>query len=287
MADSVESTAREATLPTIVVTSDLHLGITTAAEIEALVERIAAEQPILTVLAGDIGEGLPNVQACLRLFAGLPGEVAVLMGNHDLWVHPGGPSTQALWERALPDVVAEVGMIWLEDATWRHGDLAVVGSIAWYDYSAADPTFGPYTVEGIADYKARKFPDAFFMDWPWSDQEFATRCGDALVARLAALEADATVERVLVVTHDPLFETQMLRKPDNRGWGVTNAFFGNLTLGQRLTPFRKLRTVISGHTHIGRQGIVARPDVAGAEPITAWVISSDYHRPVHAVLKIR
>jgi predicted phosphohydrolase len=37
------------------------------------------------VLAGDIGEGLPNVVECLRLFAQLPGEVAVLAGNHDVW----------------------------------------------------------------------------------------------------------------------------------------------------------------------------------------------------------
>lgn len=272
-------------LPKIVVTSDLHLGITTEAEVRALVERIAAEQPDLTVLAGDLGEGLPNVTACLRLCAELPGEVAVLMGNHDLWVHPGGPSSQELWERALPDAVRAAGMLWLEDAVWRRGTVAVVGSIAWYDYSAIDPTVGPYTQEQIAEYKARKFPDAFFMDWTWTDQEFAARCGDALVARLQALEDDPTVRTTLVVTHDPVFEVQMLRKPGDVGWGRTNAFFGNLTLGQRLTPLRKLRWVISGHTHIGREGSVARPEVAGAAPIGAYVLPSDYHRPVHVVVQ--
>jgi predicted MPP superfamily phosphohydrolase len=271
--------------PTIVVTSDLHLGITTEAEIRALVERIATEQPDLTVLAGDIGEGLSNVTACLRLFAGLPGEVAVLAGNHDLWVHPGGPSSQELWERALPDAVRAAGMLWLEDAVWRRDDVAVVGSIGWYDYSAIDPTVGPFTLEQIADYKARKFPDAFYMDWPWTDQEFATRCGDALVSLIQALEDDPSARTVFVVTHDPVFEVQMLRKPGSIGWGKTNAFFGNLTLGQRLTPFRKLRRVISGHTHIGREGEVARPEVAGAAPISAYVIPSDYHKPVHVVVQ--
>jgi len=270
--------------PKIVVTSDLHLGITTEEEIRALVERIAAEQPDLTVLAGDLGEGLPNVTACLRLFADLPGEVAVLVGNHDLWVHPGCPSSQELWERALPEAVRAAGMLWLEDAVWRRGELAVAGSIAWYDYSAIDPTVGPYTLEQIAEYKARKFPDAFFMDWPWTDQEFSARCGDALVARLQALEDDPAVRTTLVVTHDPVFEVQMLRKPGDHGWGRTNAFFGNLTLGQRLTPMRKLRLVISGHTHVGREGRVARPEFAGAAPIGAYVLPSDYHKPVHFVV---
>ncbi len=284
MATSEITGAEAVGRPTIVVTSDLHLGLTTEAEIRALVERIAAERPDLTVLAGDIGEGLPNVTACLRLFTELPGEVAVLMGNHDLWIHGHGPGSQELWERALPDAVREAGMLWLEDAIWRRGDLALVGSIAWYDYSAIDPTVGPFTIEQIADYKARKFPDAFFMNWPWTDQEFAARCGDGLVARLQTLEDDPSVRATLVVTHDPVFEVQMLRKPGEIGWGKTNAFFGNLTLGQRLTPFRKLRWVISGHTHVGREGRVERPELADAQPIGAYVLPSDYHKPVHVVV---
>jgi len=282
---TAEPIAQKTGRPRIVVTSDLHLGITTEDEILALVERIAAEQPDLTVLAGDIGEGLHNVTECLRLFRGMPGEVAVLMGNHDVWVHEGGPSSQELWEHALPDVVRDAGMLWLEDAVWRRDDLAVVGSIAWYDYSAIDPTVGPFTIEQIADYKARKFPDAFFMDWPWTDQEFSTRCGDGLVARLQALEDDPTIQTTFAITHDPLFEVQMLRKPGDIGWGKTNAFFGNLTLGRRLLPCRKLRWVISGHTHIGRSGLVERPEIADARPIGAYVLPSDYHTPVHVVVQ--
>ncbi len=274
------STPVHPTRPKIVVTSDLHLGITTEEELRLLVERIAAEQPDLTVLAGDLGEGLDNVRRCLRLFQGIPGEVAVLVGNHDLWVHNGGPSSLELWERALPDAVREAGMLWLEDAIWRRGEVALIGSIAWYDYSAADPTPEPRTKEFYAEYKARKFPDAFFMDWAYTDEEFSTICGDALCARLDRLESDEMVRTVFVITHDPVFDQQMLRKPDDPKWGIINAFFGNMTLGQRLAPLRKLHAVISGHTHVGRQAFVERE---AGKPIVVWVIPSDYHTPAYVV----
>src|SRR5215475_9664985 len=110
----------------IIVTSDLHLGITTEQELRALIEQIAAAQPDLTVLAGDLGEGLSNIRACLRLFAHLPGRVAVLMGNHDVWAYQ-HHATQTLWEELLPQVVRDAGMLWLEQSAWIRDGIAVAG----------------------------------------------------------------------------------------------------------------------------------------------------------------
>ncbi|HEU5348186.1 MAG TPA: metallophosphoesterase [Ktedonobacterales bacterium] len=260
----------------IVVTSDLHLGITTEQELRALAEQIAAEQPELTVLAGDIGEGLANIRACLRLFEQLPGQVAVLMGNHDLWMH--GNDSQALWEELLPGAVRDAGMIWLDDAIWRGDGIAVVGSMAWYDYSAVDPTIPPQTTEWYAANKGQYDPDAIYINWKWSDLEMAQMLGDALVKRMESLEDDPTVQAVMVVTHVPLYRVQMFYKPGNVRWGTGNAYFGNMTLGQRLLTMRKLRRVISGHTHIGREGSVDRPDLP---PLPVSVLASDYHRPIY------
>lgn len=260
----------------IVVTSDLHLGITTEEELRALAERIAAEQPDLTVLAGDIGEGLANVSDCLRLFASLPGQVAVLMGNHDLWKH--GLDSQDLWDRLLPEAVRDAGMIWLEDATWRRDGVAVVGSMAWYDYTAVDPIVPPHPPEWFAEYKGQYNPDAYLINWKWTDLEMARMLGDALVGRMRALEDNPNVAAVLVVTHVPLYRVQMFYKPGDLRWGTGSAYFGNMTLGERLLPMRKLRRVISGHTHIGREGVVERPD---QPPLPVWVIPSDYHKPVY------
>src|SRR5262249_28656874 len=152
----------------IVVTSDLHLGITREEQIRPLADRIAAEMPDLTVLAGDIGEGTGNFTTCLALFKDLPGEIGVISGNHDLWARHGRQS-QRLFERELPDLTLAAGCHWLEDKEWRRDGLAVVASLAWYDYSAADPTLPPMPPEWYAAHKGRYNMDAHLIDWSWSD----------------------------------------------------------------------------------------------------------------------
>lgn len=269
----------------IVITSDLHLGITSAATLRTLVSTIAAEEPALTVLAGDIGEGLPNVVGCLKLFAELPGEVAVLAGNHDVWARA-DYSSHDLWERLLPEVVQTAGMLWLEGTVWQRDGVAVVGSLAWYDYSAADPAFLSYSPEFFAERKGFYNLDARYVHWPWSDQEFAAQLSDALCKRLQGLEVDPGVCGVLVVSHVPLFEEQMCRKPYDPHWGLSNAYFGNMTLGQQVLKMSKVQAVVSGHTHIGLKGQVRRPDFPEGHPLSVSVLGSDYHAPVYSVIDI-
>ncbi len=275
----------------IVITSDLHLGITKREEIEPLVETIAATRPDLTVIAGDIGEGEANIRDCLALFQGMPGEVGVLGGNHDVWAlsapwRLGGPDSQEMWERVLPGAVRDAGMRWLEEESWRSGGLAVAGSIAWYDYSGAAEDIPPQTEEYWIEFKRTPLtdgrllnPDSKFINWPWSDVAFATACADALVERMTGLEADAGVESVLLVTHVPIFREQLIIRADVPRWGYGNAFFGNLTLGERVRGMRKLRAVVSGHTHIGVKATTAH----GAEPLPVWVTKSDFHKPSYVV----
>jgi predicted phosphohydrolase len=271
-------------MPKIVITSDLHLGITSAESLRILAQQIAAEQPALTVLAGDLGEPLDLFVSCLKVFAAVPGQVAVLAGNHDVWAR-GGSSSQDLWEKHLPEAVRAAGMLWLEEAIWQQEGLAVAGSLAWYDYSAADAAAAPYPAETFAAFKGRFHNDARFINWPWSDQEFATRLGDALYKRLQELEADPAVRAILLVTHVPLFEEQLTRKPGDEVWGFCNAYFGNLTLGERVLGISKVREVISGHLHIGRAGRAARPRFPDWPPIPVSVIASDYGAPGYIVVE--
>lgn len=267
----------------IVITSDLHLGITTTAELNTLVSTIATEQPDLTVLAGDIAEGLPNFVRCMKLFAQLPGEVAVLAGNHDVWARANFAS-QALWERHLPEAVRVAGMLWLEETVWRRDGVAVVGSLVWYDYSAVDPTLPAHPPEVFVERKRFYNADAKFVHWPWSDQEFAAKLGDALCERLRGLEADAGVRDVVVVSHVPLVEEQMCRAPHDPAWGFSNAYFGNLTLGERVLAMRKVRAIVSGHTHVGREGQVKRPAFPEEPAVAVSVLASDYHAPLYRVI---
>jgi predicted phosphohydrolase len=268
-------------LTKIVVTSDLHLGITQPETVRRLAESIAAERPDLTVLAGDVGERLANFVSCLDLFRDMPGEVAVLAGNHDVWARA-GHSSQDLWERELPAAVRAAGMLWLEDMSWRSGGVALVGSLAWYDYSGADPTFADVTPDEFSARKGEFNLDARFVNWPWGDVAFARELGDALCVRLEACERDPSVESVVLVTHVPLFGEQLLRKPEDPRWGYTNAYFGNLTLGRRVLGARKLRVVVSGHTHVGRTGLARRAEAQEGVPVLT--LASDFHKPVYQAI---
>jgi hypothetical protein len=74
----------------------------------------------------------------------------------------------------------------------------------------------------------------------------------------------------------------MTHKPGNYQWELSNAYFGNLTTGAAVAQFAKVRAVVGGHTHSGRQDTVARE---GAPPIDVQVVGSDYGRPAFVVVE--
>ncbi len=259
----------------VAFTSDLHLPITTAERIAALVREVADFAPDTLVVAGDLAETPPDLEKCLGILReGVRCPVWVLAGNHDLWARPPYDSHR-LWRERLPEAVAEAGCHWLEGTAFVLGDAAVAGTIAWYDYSGADPSIRATALE-FAQRKMDYNADALRIDWGWSDPEFAERVSKPFLSTLDSLEADPAVRRVVVATHVPLLEEQMWRDPANRAWAFSNAYFGNLTLGRRVLERPKVSHVISGHTHAGRRARVSRP---GGGTVEAVVLASDYERP--------
>lgn len=269
----------------IAVTSDLHFDatgqLTAPTTIETLVAEIRASEPAAVVLAGDLGHPLDNFRGCLAAFRSLRVPVAVLAGNHDVWRDDSGFGSRELWGHGLADATREAGAIWLEGTELRVDDVAIVGSLGWYDYSGA-PEHLRYPDEHFARIKGSLNNDAEMIDWPWTDVEFAWLLRQGLVSRLARLEKDDSVRALVVATHVPIFEAQMTRKPDNHEWELSNAYFGNLTTGAAVARYAKVRVVVSGHTHCGRRGIVQR---AGAPPIDVRVVDSEYGRPAFVVVE--
>jgi 3',5'-cyclic AMP phosphodiesterase CpdA len=268
----------------IAITSDLHLGITDWGTLRDLAEIIANESPDLLILAGDIGEGVTRFSSCLNIFKNLSCPIAVLAGNHDVWSREGKHS-QDLWDTLLPSIVRETNYIWLEDSIWQQEGVAVVGSIAWYDYSAVDPVFFGLEANLFATRKRFYNNDARYIDWAWSDQEFAKIVGDRLITRIQQLQDDPEIDTILVITHLPVCETQMKRKPHEPQWGFSNAYFGNMTLGQRILAFSKVKVVISGHTHIAREGLESHSLVCNEQVLT-YVLGSDYNQPTYRMIRI-
>lgn len=269
----------------IAVASDLHFDergyLTAPALVREVAEAMIACGADALILAGDIGHPLRNFRSCIDMFAGRGLPVGVVAGNHDVW-RDDAYGSRALLEEALPIVVRERGCIWLErDALMLEG-IAVVGSMAWYDYSAAMADL-ELSANYFAEAKPRISNDALWIDWPWTDVEVATTLRSQLIRRLTELEANPDVEGVVVVTHVPLFQQQLLRNPSNFEWSVANAYFGNLTTGRAVAQFNKVRVVVSGHLHASIEDTVERPGMA---PLHTIVIGSDYGAPSWVLIEV-
>lgn len=265
-------------VPTIAIISDVHLGLTSSAEVGHLLDAIDERQPDVLVLAGDNAEGPDRLERLLTLMCERKQHrlEAVLVGNHDLWCQ-GGVGSAELWTRILPGIVHQHHMMWLERDIIELPELSVVGSIAWYDYSA-----GP---EGVAetDFAKRKrefVGDGDYISWKKSDVTFAREVGDKLLARIRRCRTSVPI---LVVTHVPLFDRQIIRRPEDLRWTFSNAYYGNLTLGREVMKDRRVVAVVSGHTHHTAYDRMIRD---GAPDLHVAVVGSTCNRPGALVLTI-
>jgi hypothetical protein len=266
----------------LAITSDLHLPITKDERVSALGREVRAFGPDAFLVAGDLGESLSDVKRCLQLLREqVQAPIWVLPGNHDVWARPPHDSRQLFLEQ-IPATVRATGCRWLEGTAFIHQGVAVAGTIAWYDYSAADPSVQASTLQ-FAQQKFHYNADALRIDWEWSDPEFAELVRVPFLSQLDHLESDPSVKRVVVVTHVPLVEGQIHRQPGDARWAFSNAYFGNLTLGRKVLARRKVSHIVSGHTHVGKQCLVERP---GARAVEARVLASDYEEPVWLGLNI-
>jgi hypothetical protein len=154
--------------------------------------------------------------------------------------------------------------------------------MCWYDYSAVDPAIAMSRDE-LAAVKSSLNADARKMDWRRKDPDFAAELERALLKRLDAESADPAVRAVAVVTHVPLLEEQMTRKPDDPRWGTSNAYYGNLTTGRAVMERPKVKAIVSGHSHVGHEAVVQRPPLG---PVATHVVPSDYGSPKFVLLEV-
>jgi predicted MPP superfamily phosphohydrolase len=271
----------------IVITSDLHYDnqgdLTSPGDVQEMVQKIAIERPNLVILAGDLSHGSKAFEACITAFQPLRVTIAVLAGNHDIWKDEAASfSSEELWGYQLESITMRQRAIWLEKQTMVFGSIGIVGSMAWYDYSGVDPkTHTPPDL--LASLKTCFNNDATWIDWGRKDRDFARELRQGMLQRLSALAQQESIQKIVVVTHVPIVEEQMERRPDDSQWGLTNAYFGHLTLGEEVVKEPKVVAIISGHTHIGKQATRQR---LGMPSIDVRVVEADYGIPGYTVLSL-
>ncbi|HZT81449.1 MAG TPA: metallophosphoesterase, partial [Gemmataceae bacterium] len=194
-------------------TADLHWGARSEgdAATRLLAGFLRQRPPDVLVLAGDVGAG-GHFAACLELFADLPCRKALVPGNHDVWVTADDPRGDSLtvYREHLPRACAEFGFHYLDAGPLLlpEADLALVGSMNWYDYSWAIDELRRRFPGEAERLRTKRFTrgrhnDANFVRWPHDDVSFTADAVAALRRHLG--ESLARAGQAIVVTHHPPF----------------------------------------------------------------------------------
>ena len=264
----------------LALTADLHWGHNPLGDeaTRALVQLLQAHPPDVLLLGGD--QGTENhFQECLDLFGSFACPKALVPGNHDIWVaeqDARGDSLQ-VYEKHLPGLCAAHGFLYLDHGPLAlNPELAVAGSINWYDYSWSLDRLK----EEVPDWEWRLRHKAFtrgrhndgrFVRWPLDDVGFTQQVVAALEQQLTA--ALAASDKVLVLTHHPaIYGLNFPRTapPEGVDGLLWDALAGNARLETILQErSARLAAIFCGHTHRERTNQL--------DGVPAWNIGGDYH----------
>ena len=231
--------------------SDLHVGYPENREIvQALRPESAADW---LLVAGDVGEFLPDIEWSLRLLSERYAQVIWVPGNHDLWTHPRDPVQIGGEQRYLHlvEYCRSLGVLTPEDPfrQWHGpgGPVTIVPLFLLYDYS-----FRPEGARTKAEGLARAYATGVVCNdekWlqpdPYPSREAWCQARVAQTQRqLASLDPDLPT---VLVNHFPLIRepTAILRFPEFAQWcGTTRTAAWHLRY--------RAAAAVYGHLHIPR-----------------------------------
>jgi predicted phosphodiesterase len=256
----------------LLITADLHYNHPRSkAPADDLIDRMNRAGGDLLIIVGDTAVADGNdLENCLSRF-NFAGPKLFVAGNHELWTR--GPDSYGIYTQDLPRRVRELGWHWLEDEPFVAGDLAVVGSIGWYDYSFAAESLGiprrfyQAKVSPGAARRLSQFAPLFDRtdDIPanaeevvarWNDGKFIKlgRDDDAFVGQLlirltAQLESLRASERIIACIHHLPFR-ELLPPPHSSQWDFAKAFLGSERFGQVISSYDNVTDLYCGHSHL-------------------------------------
>ena len=243
----------------LLVTDDLHYDHGKSQGLaDEVIGRINRAGGDVLLVVGDTavadGDGL---ERCLAKFK-FAGPKLFVAGNHELWTH--GTDSYELFTSILPARITRMGWHWLEGEPYVAGDVAVVGSVGWYDYLFApenlkipmrfyEAKVSPGAAERFEEFahlfhpaddippEARqvmaRWNDGKFVKLRRSDEAFLRERLDLLQAQL---ELVAGVPRVVAAVHHLPFR-ELLPPQRNPQWDFARAFLGSERIGELLLRF--------------------------------------------------
>ncbi len=269
---------------TIAVTADIHYGtLVDRKGLEDYIDFLVQRNIDILVIAGDMASRGPHHRdfvEFLEILSAFPGRVMATPGNHDLWTRRG--DSMELLRRELGEMMSHHGMILLDGNPQIAGNMGIVGSVGWYDYSFRHvPDEYVYLFRNIkfripngkggsaikswpeldardyrhkscevsydgSNWKRSTWQDFRFIRWDMDDYQAL----DFILNRLAddIEKIRPKVDRVMAVTHHLPFARFVPDIPDPV-WSFHRAFLGSDEMGALLMSFPKVQYAFFGHNH--------------------------------------
>jgi predicted phosphodiesterase len=259
----------------LLVTADIHYNQSKSRALaDPLIEEMNAVEADCLLLIGDTAASDGDaLERCLSRFS-FNGPKLFVAGNHELWTN--GPDSYSILNQTLPERVRRLGWHWLQDDPFTlsraDGNVGIVGSIGWYDYSFAWPPLGiprrfyaakvsPGAAERFSEFaslfgKSDDIPDhAKQIVARWNDGRFIKlgRSDEVFLNELLAslesqLKATSHLRKIVVATH--CVPLAGLLPPTGRSqWDFARAFLGSGRMGELILRFPNVRQILCGHSH--------------------------------------
>lgn len=183
----------------ILLTADLHYQEDNKEDVTCFVQEINETDADVLVIAGDVSGGITLATDCLQQFREFAQGKYIIAGNHDLWTESG--DSFEVYSLLFPKLAEQCGFHSLDQRPAILGDIGLVGTIGWYDYSLRQEDlkipmkyYQDKSLPGIATWA-----DKYFIHWEFTDSEFVDYTLQRLKQQIEAVYAQ--VESIVCILH--------------------------------------------------------------------------------------
>lgn len=255
----------------LLVTADLHYNHLKSKPLaDNLIDEMNGAGGDVLLVVGDTATADGDaLERCLSRFT-FAGPKLFVAGNHELWTT--GPDSYELITELFPRRVRSLGWTWLQDEPFVAGDVTIVGSVGWYDYSFAQASLGiprRFYAAKVSPGAAERFDEFAHLfertdDIPPHAREIVARWNDGRFVKLhrsdedyldelcatlrRQLEAARGAKQIIAAIHHLPFR-QLLPPPRTAQWDFAKAYLGSEKLGALLLEFPNVTRLICGHSH--------------------------------------